>query len=142
MSGVGKGGPIMASEPRWQSFCFKTKRSGSKTAPTLFRQFSPAHVCDELYWHSGSLMTTRPHPPPLPGKSRVPWAVKLLVGLGILFGVVLGLFHPVENWRGKRAWESCKRGLKAKGESLDWDSFVPPAIPEERNVVRASAMEE
>src|SRR5260221_3302188 len=41
MSGVGKGGPIMASEPRWQSFCFKTKRSGSKTAPTLFRQLSP-----------------------------------------------------------------------------------------------------
>ena len=38
-----------------------------------------------------------------------------------------GLFYAVENWRGKRAWEKCRRELEAKGEVLDWNALYPRA---------------
>ena len=38
---------------------------------------------------------------------------------------LIALFYRVENWRGRRAWEQCQRELKAKGEQLDWASYVP-----------------
>ena len=28
---------------------------------------------------------------------------------------LIGLFYAVENWRGKRAWEKCRRELEAQG---------------------------
>ncbi|MDB6027187.1 MAG: hypothetical protein JWM68_3410 [Verrucomicrobiales bacterium] len=53
---------------------------------------------------------------------------------------VAALFYPVENWRGKRAWENYKKELEAKGESLDLDAFLPETIPDEENVLRAPVM--
>src|SRR5947209_3455029 len=34
---------------------------------------------------------------------------------------LVAVFYTVENWRGKRAWENCKRELAAEGLPLDWD---------------------
>jgi hypothetical protein len=51
-----------------------------------------------------------------------------------VFLVLLGLMYPVENWRGRRAWERTKAELEAKGEVLDFAAFIKPKIPDEENV--------
>jgi hypothetical protein len=61
-----------------------------------------------------------------------------LAGLAIL----VSLFYAEENWRGKRAWENCKRELEAKGEILDWDKLIPPSVPDGQNFFAASKMQE
>ena len=53
-----------------------------------------------------------------------------------------GLFYAVENWRGKRAWEKCRRELEAKGEVLDWDAYIPAPAADEQNIFRAPKMAE
>ncbi len=53
-----------------------------------------------------------------------------------------GLFYAVENWRGKRAWEKCRRELEAKGEVLDWNAFIPAPVPDEQNIFKAPKMTE
>ncbi|MEO7676737.1 MAG: hypothetical protein ABIV39_08260, partial [Verrucomicrobiota bacterium] len=39
----------------------------------------------------------------------------------------------IENWRGRSGFKKVKRDLAAQGEKLDWQSFVPPPIPNESN---------
>jgi len=56
----------------------------------------------------------------------------VLVGIACFFTIIV-LFYVVENWRGKRAWENCKRELEAQGEQLDLAAFVPPPVPPEQN---------
>jgi hypothetical protein len=55
---------------------------------------------------------------------------------------MLTVFYTIENWRGKRAFESCRRELAAKGETLDWEAFIPPPVPDDLNFYRAPHMEE
>jgi hypothetical protein len=45
----------------------------------------------------------------------------------------LGLCFAEETWRGKRAWETSRQALLAKGVELDWQKFVPPPVPAEQN---------
>ena len=53
-----------------------------------------------------------------------------------------GLFYAVENWRGKRAWEKCRRELEAKGAVIDWNAFIPAPVPDEQNIFKAPRMTE
>jgi hypothetical protein len=53
-----------------------------------------------------------------------------------------GLFYAVENWRGKRAWEQCRREQEAKGEVLDWSVLIPAPVPDEQNIYKAPRMTE
>jgi hypothetical protein len=62
---------------------------------------------------------------------------RLLVGLAI-FATLIAIFYAEEDWRGKRAWENCKRELEAKGAVLDWDKFIPPAVSDDQNFFTAS----
>jgi hypothetical protein len=55
---------------------------------------------------------------------------------------LIGLFYAVEDWRGRRAWEQCRRGLEAKGAVLDWNAFIPAQVPDEENVFKAPKMTE
>jgi hypothetical protein len=48
--------------------------------------------------------------------------------------LLLGLFYAEENWRGKRAWEKCKRVLRTQGIALDWTNYIPAAVPENENI--------
>ncbi len=58
--------------------------------------------------------------------------LRVLVGFSIC-AVLATVFYAEENWRGKRAWENCKREWEAKGERLNWQSVVPPRVPDEQN---------
>ena len=55
---------------------------------------------------------------------------------------LLGLFYAVEDWRGKRAWEKCRRELEAKGAVLDWNAYIPAPVPDEQNIFKAPKMTE
>ena len=55
---------------------------------------------------------------------------------------LIGLFYAVENWRGKRAWEKCRRELEAKGEVLDWNAYIPALVSDEQNIFKAPKITE
>jgi hypothetical protein len=71
-------------------------------------------------------------------KSKL-WRTIVVLGGFILLAAI---FYAEENWRGKRAWENCKRELEAKGEILDWDKLIPPPVPNDQNFFKAPKMQE
>jgi len=62
----------------------------------------------------------------------------ILPGLAVL----IVLFYAEEDWRGKRAWENCKRELEAKGEVLDWNAYIPAPVPDDQNFFKVPKMTE
>ena len=64
----------------------------------------------------------------------------VVVGGVFVLAVSVAVFYAEENWRGKHAWENCKRELKAKGAVLDWDKLIPPPVPDDRNFFKAPKM--
>jgi hypothetical protein len=68
-------------------------------------------------------------------------ARRALIGLAVL-STLIAIFYAVEDWRGKRAWEQCKRELEARGVVLDWDKFIPPPVPDDQNFFKAPKMQE
>jgi len=55
---------------------------------------------------------------------------------------LVALFYAEEDWRGKRVWEQCKHDLEAKGIALDWDKYIPPAVPDDQNFFKAPKMQQ
>ena len=49
------------------------------------------------------------------------------------FATLIALFYAEEDWRGKHDWEKFKREWEAKGERFDWQSIVPPSVPDDQN---------
>ena len=62
-----------------------------------------------------------------------PW-IDALLGAVVLF-TLLSVLHVEENWRGSREWMRVKSELEAKGESVDFDSFLKPPVPKADNVM-------
>ena len=52
-------------------------------------------------------------------------------------GTLIALFYAEEDWRGARVWAAAKRDLAAKGESLEFKTFIPPPIPDDQNLAMA-----
>ncbi|HEX4265483.1 MAG TPA: hypothetical protein VH597_14200 [Verrucomicrobiae bacterium] len=59
-----------------------------------------------------------------------------------VFLTLVALFYVEENWRGWRALDRVNRELEARGIVLDWDKFIPPAVPDNQNVFKAPQMQE
>ncbi len=57
------------------------------------------------------------------------WACLLFAGLVTLLALLWG----IENYRGRHAWEACRKELLAAGEKLDLADFVPAPVPDEQN---------
>ena len=72
-------------------------------------------------------------------KTKRGWRIlrRILISLAIL-ATLVAILYAEEDWRGKRAWEYCKRELEAKGVVLDWDKFIPPHVPDDQNFFTAS----
>ncbi len=66
---------------------------------------------------------------------------RLLIAVSVLV-TIAALFYAEENWRGRRAWERCKRELEAKGAVLDWSAYIPLPVPDEKNIFKAPKMTE
>ena len=60
----------------------------------------------------------------------------------VCLATLVGLIYAVEDWRGRRAWEKCRRELEAKGAVLDWNAYIPAPVPDEENVFKAPKMTE
>jgi hypothetical protein len=80
-----------------------------------------------------------PSVPSGPGRWRA--ARRLLVAAAAV-PTLIAVFYTVENWRGQRAWENCRRELEAKGEVLDWTAYIPPPVPDDQNFFKAPKMRE
>ena len=65
---------------------------------------------------------------------------RCLVGLAVCL-TLIGLFYTVENWRGKRAWNNCKRAMQAQGVNLDWAAYIPASVPNDQNVFGVPEMQ-
>ncbi|MHB8522501.1 MAG: hypothetical protein ACYDH9_17330 [Limisphaerales bacterium] len=61
--------------------------------------------------------------------------------VALFLASLVTLFYAVENWRGKRAWDACKRELEAKGEVLDWFAYVPKPVPDAENMMKVPLIE-
>jgi len=72
-------------------------------------------------------------------KSGWRWPRRILITLAVL-ATLVAIFYTEEDWRGKRAWENCKRELEAKGEVLDWNAYIPPPVPDDQNFFKAPHM--
>lgn len=57
---------------------------------------------------------------------------RFLFGLAC-FATLIALFYAEEDWRGWHAWNQFKRQWEAKGEKFDWQSIVPPPVPDDQN---------
>ncbi len=44
------------------------------------------------------------------------------------------LFYVEEDWRGARDWAATKAQWEAKGESFDYNKFIPPPVPDDQNL--------
>src|ERR1051325_11065944 len=75
----------------------------------------------------GSAKTFRP----LRWFAELPVMGRSLVAGALLLLTICVLFAE-ENWRGRRAWEICRRELEAK-RALDWQQFVPSPVPDDQN---------
>jgi len=60
--------------------------------------------------------------------------------LAALVALVL-IFYAEEDLRGWHAWQKCKHEFEAKGFVLDWDKFIPPPVPADRNFFAAPKMQ-
>ena len=56
--------------------------------------------------------------------------------LKFILGVValIILFYVEEDWRGARAWAATKAEWEAKGETFDYNKFIPPPVPDDQNL--------
>ena len=72
-------------------------------------------------------------------KDKSGWRIprRISITLAIL-ATLIAIFYAEEDWRGKHAWEKCKRELEAKGMVLDWEKFIPPPVPDDQNFFMAS----
>src|SRR5882724_4234075 len=59
-------------------------------------------------------------------------ARRALLGLACLV-TLWALFCTEENIRGKHAWDKYRQELEARGEQLDYNTFIPKRIPDEQN---------
>jgi uncharacterized integral membrane protein len=55
----------------------------------------------------------------------------------LCLATLVALFYAEEDWRGKHAWNRCQSEWAAKGETPDWQSVVPPAVPDDQNFALA-----
>jgi hypothetical protein len=79
--------------------------------------------------------------PPVDEKPRTsPWVFRIQAIL--VAALLLAIFYVEENWRGKRVWLKTKAEIEAKGEKLDWLSYIPKTPPPERNMFKAPGMED
>jgi hypothetical protein len=69
------------------------------------------------------------------------WPRRILF-LAACLATLVALFYTMENWRGKRAWERCRRELEAGGANFDWKLLVPGPVPDNQNVFKAPHMAE
>ena len=63
--------------------------------------------------------------------------MRATLSLLLLSFVLLVVFYPEENWRGKRAWDIYRRHLLARGVALDWHALAPAPVSDADDLCKA-----
>jgi len=63
------------------------------------------------------------------------WPQRIGFALAAL-ATLLVLALAFENYRGKRAWQRCRKELEAQGEVLEMAKLIPPPVPDDQNFAR------
>jgi hypothetical protein len=76
-------------------------------------------------------------------KNKRGWRIlrRALITLAVL-ATLIAIFYTEEDWRGKRAWKDCKHELEVQGAVFDWNTRIPPPVPDEQNIFKAPRMTE
>lgn len=69
------------------------------------------------------------------------WLWRTVITAAIVI-VIAACFYAEENSRGVSAWQKCARDITARGESLDWNDYIPAPVPDEKNFYKAPMMAE
>jgi hypothetical protein len=82
-------------------------------------------------------------PTPANSSQSKNWIIlrRCLIGVAV-FLTLVATFYTEENWRGKRAWENCRRALEAQGIKMDWAEHIPPPVPDDQNVFAVPEMQQ
>ncbi len=75
-------------------------------------------------------------PNPAPWKT---WLLKAAIAVGVI-EVVLAVPALVLHSQAEGEWRQLEAAHIAKGDSLDWQSIIPPEVPEEKNFAYTPAM--
>jgi hypothetical protein len=117
-------------------FCTLLSLGENWANPWLLRLFAGSAL---LFWLAclGLVLSSIP-------KTRflAAWILRRWLFCAAVIVTLIALFYAEEDWRGKRAWEQCKRDSQAKGIELDWSKFIPPAVSDEQNIYKAPKMSE
>ena len=70
-----------------------------------------------------------------------PWVFWVVLLSPILAAGLTILYLREENERGEREWVRCQQNLQAKGQSINWNEYVPPPIPADQNFFAAPKMQ-
>lgn len=60
-------------------------------------------------------------------------ALRIYLFAFVCLVTLIALWHAEENWRGARAWNAYKQQRIAAGYSFDWQTVVPPRVPDDQN---------
>src|SRR5258708_4604123 len=74
---------------------------------------------------------------PIHGRSR---GKKWVIGL-VVMASLMALFYAEENFRHLGAWRKYKQELIASGAQLDWKSYLPKRVPDDKNFVKTPLLE-
>src|ERR1017187_5186833 len=117
--------------PRWKRRRRSRKSRRTSSAISMRRAFPPCarrSVCatdhPDVFRVNDSLKT---------------WAWRTLITLAILI-VIGACFYAEENARGLRVWQKCEREITARGESLNWNDYLPAPVPDDQNFYKAALM--
>jgi hypothetical protein len=66
---------------------------------------------------------------------------RILIGAAI-FATLIAMLYVVENVRGRRAWDACKKRFAAQGVELEWSAYMPREIPDDQNMFKAPKITE
>ena len=77
--------------------------------------------------------------------SKWTWVVRILkwtLIAGVSLAILIVVLYKEEDRRGKRDWENYQHQLQARGETMDWNDYIPPLVRDEQNFFKAPHMQE
>src|SRR5215472_6693456 len=75
-------------------------------------------------------------------RPAISWALRRWFFCVAVLVTLIALFYAEEDWRGKRAWEQCKRDMDTKGFEMDWAKHIPEPVPYDQNIFKAPKMQD
>jgi hypothetical protein len=75
--------------------------------------------------------------------SKKTWRITRNVLLSLaLCATLIAIYYTEELWRGKRAWENCRRTMETQGLNFNWADHIPAPVPANENFFAVPEMQQ